>query len=173
MGLSRAQTSVVPDKMYPPSQWALGGEEDKLRTRTPSCFDEVWRGSWIAVLRSPNLYLSPSSPDFVGKEFDLRSGELSNKQVLLIGLLILWFLLVLGDLSRKGMERLLRRSEWALRPSAGSGAFLAGAYRWNHSDSPRVNKGLIRPILTATYFAVIPRCFRNCPKVQLWLNHGR
>ena len=42
-----------------------------------------------------------------------------------------------------------------------------GAYRRQYSDSPQVNKGLIRPILPTVCFAFIPQCFSNCPKVQL------
>ena len=81
-------------------------------------------------LVSPKYVLEPSSSlDFVGTEFDLEREELSNKQGLLNGPLILCLHLVLGDLSRKGMERLLAGLEWALKPYTGAGALLAGAYR--------------------------------------------
>ena len=81
-------------------------------------------------------------------------------------MLILWFHLVLGDISEKGKERLLARLEWALRPIARVGAFLTSAYRCKHSNSPRANKGLICPIFIVVYFAFIPRCFHKCPRVQ-------
>ena len=66
--------------------------------------------------------------DLVGKVFDLKRGTLENRPRMLRGLVRLWLLLVMGLLNRKGMERLLGRLEWALRPSVGLSPFLAGAY---------------------------------------------
>ena len=68
-----------------------------------------------------------SDLDFVGKFFDLKRGTPENRLGMLRGLVQLWLLLVLGLLNRKGMERLLGRREWALRPSAGLSPFLVGA----------------------------------------------
>ena len=76
---------------------------------------------------------------------------------MLRGLVRLWLLLVLGLLNRKGMERLLARLEWALRPSAGLSPFLAGAYCWKHAGGGRVPRALLRPLLTAICFAFVPQ----------------
>ena len=97
----------------------------------------------------------------------MDSGDLSNSLGLLTGLFLLWLRLVIGDLSRKGMERLLGRLEWALRSASGGSAFLAGGYRWKHSSASRVNKRLIKPLLTAICFAFVPQSYFRCPKIQL------
>ena len=68
----------------------------------------------------------------------------------------LWFLLILGSLNRKGMERLMGRLEWALRPAAGLSPFLAGAYYRKHAGGDRVSRALWRPLLTAICFAFLP-----------------
>ena len=88
----------------------------------------------VGFIISPKSVMEPSRQlDFVGKVFDLGSGTLENRPRMLRGLVHLWLLLVLGLLNRKGMERLLGRLEWALRPSAGLSPFLAGAYCWKHA----------------------------------------
>ena len=82
----------------------------------------------VGFVISPKSVTKPScNLDFVGKVFDLRSGIVENRPGMLRGLVRLWLLLVLGLQNRKGLERLLGRLEWALRPSAGLGPFLAGA----------------------------------------------
>ena len=95
--------------------------------------------------------------DFVGHAFDLKRGTLENRSGMLRGLVRLWLLLVLGLLNRLGMERLLGRLEWALRPSAGLSPFVAGAYCWKHTGGSRVPRALLRPLLTAIWFAFVPQ----------------
>ena len=107
--------------------------------------------------------------DFVGKLFDLKRGTLENRSGMLRGLVQLWLLLVLGLLNRKGMERLLGRLEWALRPSAGLSPFLAGAYCWKHrrgGGGRRVPRALLRPLLTAICFAFVPWKYPIKARVQ-------
>ena len=60
---------------------------------------------------------------------------------------------------RKGFARFLGRLEWALRPQGGTAPFLAGAYRWKLSGEQRVPLSLLRPLLTAVVFAVLPQCY--------------
>ena len=60
---------------------------------------------------------------------------------------------------RKGFERFLGRLDWALRPQGGTAPFLAGAYRWKLSAEQRVPLSLVRPLLTAVVFAVLPQCY--------------
>ena len=111
-------------------------------------------------LQRVGFVISPKSVtehlDFVGKVFDLRSSTLENRPRMLRGLVRLWLLLVLGLLNWKGMERLLGRLEWALRPSAGLSPFLARAYCWKHAGGSRVPRALLRPLLTAICFAFVP-----------------
>ena len=80
----------------------------------------VRRAKHVGFIISPKSVTEPSrSLDFVGRVFVLSSGTVENHPGMLRGLVSLWLLLVLGLLDRKGMERLLGRLEWALRPSAG------------------------------------------------------
>ena len=112
----------------------------------------------VGFVISPKSVTEPSlNLDFVGKVFDLSSGTLENRPGILRGLVRLWLLLVLGLLNRKGMERLLGRLEWALRPSAGLSPILAGAYCWKHAGGSRVPRALLRPLLTAISFALVPQ----------------
>ena len=104
---------------------------------------------------------------FVGKVFDLKRGTLENRPGMLRGLVRLWLLLVLGLLNRKGMERLLGRLEWALRPSVGLSPFLAGAYCWKHAGGSRVPRALLRPLLTAICFAFVPQKYPVKARVQV------
>ena len=104
--------------------------------------------------------------DFVGKVFDLKRGTVENRPGMLRGLVRLWLLLVLGLLNRKGMERLLGPLEWALRPSAGLGPFLAGAYCWKHAGGSRVPRALLRPLLTTICFAFVPQKYPVKAMVQ-------
>ena len=95
----------------------------------------------VGFVISPKSVTEPShNLNFVGKVFDLIGGTLENSPRMRRGLVRLWLLLVSGWLNRKGMERLLGRLEWALRPSAGLSPFLAGAYCWKHGGvvKPRV-----------------------------------
>ena len=100
----------------------------------------------------------------MGEVFDLSSGTLENRPGMLRGLVRFWLLLVLGLLNRKGMERLLGRLEWTLRPSAGLSPDLAGAYCWKHTGGSRVPRALraLGPLLTAIGFAFVPQyvCIR-------------
>ena len=66
---------------------------------------------------------------------------------------------------RKGFERFLGRLEWALRPQGGTAPFLAGAYRWKLSGEQKVPLSLMRPLLTAVVFAVLPQCYAGYPYV--------
>ena len=90
--------------------------------------------------------------------------------MMLRGLVRLWLLLVLGLLNGKGMERLLGRLEWALRPSAGLSPFLAGAYCWKHTGGggggSRVPRALLRPLLTTICFAFVPQRYMMKARVQ-------
>ena len=104
--------------------------------------------------------------DFVGKIFDLSGGTLENRQGMLRGLVRFWPLLVLGLLNRKGMERLLGRLVWALRPTAGLSPFLAGAYRCRHAGGSRVPRALLRPLLTAICFFFVPQRYTIRARVQ-------
>ena len=79
---------------------------------------------------------------------------------MLRGLVRLWLVLVLGLLNRKGMERLLGRLEWALRPLAGLSPGLAGACCWKHAGGSRVPRALLRPLLTAMCFAFVQRRYK-------------
>ena len=85
---------------------------------------------------------------------------------MLRGLVRVWLLLVLGLLNRKGMERLLGRLEWALRPLAGLSLFLAGAYCWKHAGGSRVPRALLRPLLTSICFAFVPQRYVMKARVQ-------
>ena len=78
----------------------------------------------VGFVISPKSVTEPTRDlDFIGKVFDLKRGTLENRPGMRRGLVRLWLLLVLGLLNRKGMERLLGRLEWALRPSAGLSPF--------------------------------------------------
>ena len=57
------------------------------------------------------------------------------------------------------MEHFLGRLEWAVRPQGGTAPFLAGAYRWKLSSGDQLPAALIRPLLTAVVFAVLPEDF--------------
>ena len=76
-----------------------------------------------------------------------------------------WLRLRLGLMRRKGFERFLGRLEWALRPQGGTAPFLAGAYRWKLSAEQKVPLSLVRPLLTAVVFAVLPQCYAGHPHV--------
>ena len=121
----------------------------------------------VGFVISPKPVTEPSrNLDFVGKVFDLSSGTLENRPGMLMGLVRLWLLLVLGLLNRKGMERMLGRLEWALRPSARLSPFLAGAYCWKHARCGRVPRALLRPLLTAICFAFVPQRYAVKARVQ-------
>ena len=115
---------------------------------------------------SPKSKIEPArSLDFVGKASDFRSGTLENRPRMLRGLVRLWLLLVLGLLNRKGMERLLGRLEWALRPSASLGLFFVGVYYWKHAGGSQVLRALLRPLLTTICFAFVPKQYT----VKAWV----
>ena len=104
--------------------------------------------------------------DFVGKVLNLRSGRVENHHGMLRGLVRLWLLLLLGLLNRKGMQRLLGRLEWTLRPSAGLSPFVAGAYCWDHLKGNSVRRALLRPLLTAICVAFVPEGYMVKGMVQ-------
>ena len=85
---------------------------------------------------------------------------------MLRGLVRLWLPLMLGLLNRKGMERLLGRLQWALRPSAGLSPFPAGAYCWKHAGLSRVPRALLCPLLAAICFGFVPQRYRVKARVQ-------
>ena len=63
------------------------------------------------------------------------------------------------------MSRLLGRLEWALRPNAGATAFLASAYQWLMGDHIYCGLSLLRSLMTAIIFALLPQRLQpdNCP----------
>ena len=71
-------------------------------------------------------------------------------------------------MNRKGMERFLGRMEWVVRPHAGTGVFLFGAYcaEIAEGDGGKVPFSLICPLLTAVAFAVVPQSFDRTDR--LW-----
>ena len=121
----------------------------------------------VGFVICPKSVMEPSrNLDFVGKVFDLRSDTLEHRPGMLRGLVRLWLLLVLGLLTRKGMERLPGRLEWVLRPSAGLSPFVAGAHCWKHGGGSRVPRALMRPLLTTICFAFVPRQYVAKARVQ-------
>ena len=77
-----------------------------------------------AFLISPKSVMEPTrSIDFIGKWFDSTTGNISNRQGLIVGIIGLWSLAVLRPSNERLMSRLLGRLEWALRPNAGSRPF--------------------------------------------------
>ena len=131
----------------------------------------------VGFVISPKSVTEPSRDvDLVGKVFDLRSGTLENRPGMLRGLVRLWLLSLLGLLNRKGMERLLGRLEWALRPSAGLSPLLAVAYYWKHARGSRIPRALMRPLLTTICFAFVPQRYMVKARVQVeppicWSGH--
>ena len=73
----------------------------------------------------------------IGKHFNKEKGEVHNKQGLLVGVIALWLRMNLRPFSHKTMSWRLGRLEWALRPNAGLGPFLAGAYCWKEGGTGR------------------------------------
>ena len=67
-----------------------------------------------------------------------------------------WFKIVIGCMTQKGMERFLGRLELALRPQADTMPILSGAYRWKMIGDKTVTTPLIRPLLIAVIFAILP-----------------
>ena len=63
------------------------------------------------------------------------------------------------------MSRLLGRLEWALRPNAGAAAFLATAYHWLMGDHVYCGLSLLRSLMTAIIYALLPQQLKpdNCP----------
>ena len=90
---------------------------------------------------------------------------MENRPGMVAALLRSWLRLRLGLMRRKGFERFLGRLEWALRPQGGTAPFLAGAYRWKFSGDQKVPLSLMRPLLTAVVFAVLPQCYAGHPCV--------
>ena len=103
--------------------------------------------------------------DFVVKTFDTKRTRMENRKGVVTALLRSWFGLRLGLMRRKGFERFLGRLEWALRPQGGTALSLAGAYRWKLSGEQRVPLSLVRPLLTAVVFAILPQCYAGQPYV--------
>ena len=121
----------------------------------------------VRFVISPKSVTEPSrNVDFVGKVFDLRSATVGNRRGMPRGLVRLWLPLVLGLLSRKGMERPLGRLEWALRPSAGMSPFRAEAYCWKDTGGSRAPRALLHPLLTAICFAFVPQRYALKARVQ-------
>ena len=108
---------------------------------------------------SPKLVLEPCTElDFVGKVFSTLSRMWSRKGMITV-VVKGWLRIVPGCMTRKGMERFLGRLEWASRPQGGKAPFLSGAYRCKLTEGNRVLVALIRPLLTAITFVVLPRSF--------------
>ena len=109
---------------------------------------------------SPKSSLEPTRVlDFVGKIFDTKRRRMEIRKGMVTALVRSWLRLRLGHMRRKGFERFLGRLEWALRPQGGNAPFLAGAYRWKLSGEQKVPLSLVRPLLTAVVFAVLPQCY--------------
>ena len=115
---------------------------------------------------SPKSSLEPTRVlDFVGKIFETKRRRMENRKGMVTALLRSWLRLRLGLVRRRGFERFLWRLEWALRPQGGTAPFLAGAHRWKLSGQQRVPLSLVRPLLTAVVFAVLPQCYAGQPYV--------
>ena len=88
---------------------------------------------------------------------------------MIIALVKGWLRIVLGCMTRKGMERSLGRLEWALGPQGGTASFLSGAYRWKLIDGNRV------PVALREYVSapgkVFP-CFGVAPGVGVKDSHS-
>ena len=115
---------------------------------------------------SPKSSLEPTRVlDFVGEIFDTQRRRMENRKGTVTALLRSWLRLRLGLMRRKGFERFLGRLEWALRPQGGTAPFLAGAYKWKLSCEQKVPLSLVRPLLTAVVFSVLPQCYVGQPYV--------
>ena len=113
---------------------------------------------WAGFLISPKFVCEPTQRlDFILKWFDIEKGNLGNRQGLLVGILGLWVLAVIGPFDSLLMSRLLGRLEWALRPNAGAAAFLAGAYQWMQGSHIRCGLLILRSLMTAIIFAILPQ----------------
>ena len=82
---------------------------------------------------------------------------MGNRQGLLVGILGLWAFAVIELFDSVLMSRLLGRLEWALRPNAGAAAPLAGAYQWMQGSHFRCRLPLLRSLMTAIIFAILPQ----------------
>ena len=115
---------------------------------------------------SPKSSLEPTRVlDFEGKIFDTKRRRMENRKGILTALLRSWPRLRLRRMRRKGFERFLGRLEWALRPQGGTAPFLAAASRWKLFGEQRVPLSLVRPLLTASVFAVLAQCYAGQPYV--------
>ena len=115
---------------------------------------------------SPKSSMEPTRVlDFVGKIFDTKRRRMENGKGMVSALLRNCIRLRLGLMRGKGFERFLGRLEWALRPQGGTAPFLAGAYRWKLSRDNTVPLSLVRQLLTAVVFAVLPQCYAGQPYV--------
>ena len=124
---------------------------------------------WLQRARfvvSPKSSLEPTRVlDFVGKIFDTKTRRMENRSGMVTASLRSWLRLRLGLMSRKGFERFLGRLEWALRPQGGTAPFLAGVCMWKLSGEQKVPLCLVRPLLTAVVFAVLPQWYASHPHV--------
>ena len=87
-----------------------------------------------------------------------------NTQGLLVTVIALWLRMNLRPFSHKNMSRLLGRLEWAHRPNAGLGPFLAGVYCWQEAGAVPFGNTLICAVSTAVAFCFMPQRF--CPVVS-------
>ena len=111
----------------------------------------------VGFLISPKFVCEPTQRlDFIGKWFDNEKEKMGNKRGLLVGILGLWVLAVVGPFDSLLMSRLLGRLERALRPNAGAVAFLAGAYQWMQGSHVRCGLPVLRSLMTAIIFAILP-----------------
>ena len=126
---------------------------------------KVKRGACCVAkkLRRAGFLISPKSVceptqrlNFIGKWFDTKKGNVGNRQGLLVGILGLWVLAVIGPFESVLMSRLLGRLEWALRPDVGAAAFLAGAYQWMQGSHFHCGLPVLRSLMTAVNFAILP-----------------
>ena len=107
---------------------------------------------------SPKSVLGPcTESDFVGKVFSTVRRMIWNKKHMIIALIKGRLRILLGCMTREGMESFLGRLEWALRPHGSTVPFLFGPYKWKWTDSNRVPLLLIGSLLSAVIFAVLPQ----------------
>ena len=135
---------------------AAGAHRD-LKRAAHRLWGKLQRARFVV---SPKSSLEPTRVlDFVGKIFDTRRRRMDNRKGMVTALLRRWLRVRLGFMRRKKFEIFPGRLECALRPQGGTAPFLAGEYRWKLSDDNMVLLSLVRPLLTAVVFAVLPQCY--------------
>ena len=117
-------------------------------------------------LMSPKSVYEPTQKlDFIGKWFDTEEGKMGNRQGVLVGILGLWVLVVIGPFDSLLMSRLLGRLEWEPKPNADASAFMSSAYQWMQGSHIRCGLPLLRSLMTAMIFAILPQRLKPdvCP----------